>query len=293
MYFIQKIAMTKAKASRSSYIVLLPKGLQRRIASHNQEILVRLANFSRVRYFCPIGLGARCFMLVITDKEPPPNSPSVKPQTTTIQRSGMKSRYVIIPKHVCHRNQWHAGTTLVISVKFEMERPVLVSLDSHGRLADKEEGQEACIIGFQRYQDMKSVFRFRLFRKRNEIAKLESDAFFEHRNHPDLYDSLTEALKYERDNIGRTVWEGLYHDGLVAVSYADFTKLRADMERERKKRRRELARQAGRPGYTWAPRNGAGLESKSQQSSVINNDDDPDAYLESKGDDPELREEVS
>ncbi|MDE1767266.1 MAG: hypothetical protein KGI27_13495 [Thaumarchaeota archaeon] len=51
MYFIRKIKKTKKKTSKSSFIISLPRKLERRIASYDTNIAARLANFTRFRYF--------------------------------------------------------------------------------------------------------------------------------------------------------------------------------------------------------------------------------------------------
>ena len=59
MYFIRKIKKTKKKLDKSSFIISLPKKLQRKIESQNKEIENRLANFSRFRYFYDVTEGSQ------------------------------------------------------------------------------------------------------------------------------------------------------------------------------------------------------------------------------------------
>ena len=85
MYFIRKIKKTKKKASKSSFIVSLPRKLERKIASYNSEIAKRLTNLSRFRYFYEDVENPRCFLISIWDTELPPNDIYDKNRTTTIQ----------------------------------------------------------------------------------------------------------------------------------------------------------------------------------------------------------------
>lgn len=117
MYFIRKVRKTKKRTSKSSFIVSLPKKIQRKIESKNREISKRFDNFARFRYFYDDIEGSRCFLLSLWNNEMPSHN---KKTSTTIQRSGMTSRYVIIPKKICYKYGWTAGTELVIGLDYQI-----------------------------------------------------------------------------------------------------------------------------------------------------------------------------
>ena len=291
MYFVRKITKTKKRTSKSSFIVSIPKKLQRKLESHNDEIAQRLANFSRLRYFCDDVEGSKCFLLCIWSCELPPNSVRDRARTTTIQRSGRTSRYVIIPKKVCHRYGWSAGTELVIGFDYDIDEFVQGSIYKDCNFVPVEK-PEVCVIKFQRYQDMKKLYRTRLEKKREDLARRESDAYWNTRNRPSYYDDTMDRIGYERKNMHRLVWNRLYEMNLVAVPYSDFVNLRAEMERDRKRKRREFLQKRFGARTTWRYRKDLvrygkkhGYDYDARREKML---DDPDAYIEAKGDDPEL-----
>lgn len=244
MYFIRKITKTKKKTSQSSFIVSLPKNLQRRIASYDINISRRLANFSRFRYFYEDVENPRCFILCIWDTELPPNGIHDKKFTTTIQRSGKTSRYVIMPKKVCSRFGWGAGTELVIGFDPQIDEYVQGAIyrDVDCFMTSDIPGQDVhvCVIKFQRYHDMKSLYRAKLAQRKEDLAKEESNVYWSTRNNSFNYDILTRRLGHERKNVHRLVWNKLEQMNLVAVSYTDFAKLRSEMERGKKQKRKQF-----------------------------------------------------
>jgi hypothetical protein len=151
---------------------------------------------------------------------------------------------------------------------------------------------EACVIKFQRYQDMKKLYQKRLEKKREDLARRESDAYWNTRNRPSYYDDTMDRIRYERKNMYRLVWNRLYEMNLVAVSYSDFVNLRAEMERDRKRKRREFLQKRFSVRTTWRYRKGLarsgrryGYDYDARRENML---DDPDSYIEAKGDDPEL-----
>ncbi len=291
MYFIRKITKTKKRTSKSSFIVSIPKKLQRKLESHNGDIAKRLANFSRLRYFYDDIEGSKCFLLSIWSCELPPNSAHDKDKTTTIQRSGRTSRYVIIPKKVCYRYVWGAGTELVIGFDYDMDEFVQGSIYKDCNFVPME-NPEACVIKFQMYQDMKKLYSQRLAKKREDLARRESDAYWKTRNRPSYYDVIMDRIGYERKNMHRLVWNRLFEMNLVAVSHGDFIKLRATMEKEKKKRRRKFLQKRFGVRTTWRyrqdlarPGRRYGYDYDARRENML---DDPDSYIETKGDDPEL-----
>lgn len=291
MYFVRKITKTKRRTSKSSFIVSIPKKLQRKLESHHNEIAKRLANFSRLRYFCDDTEGSRCFLLGIWSCELPPNSVHDKVRTTTIQRSGKTSRYLIIPKKVCYRYGWSAGTKLVIGFDYNMDEFVQGSIYKDCNFVPVEK-PEACVIKFQKYHDMKKLYQKRLEKKREDLARRESDTYWNTRNRPTCYDDTMDRIRYERKNMHRLVWNRLYEMNLVAVSYSDFVKLRAEMERDRKRKRREFLQKRFGARLTWCyskdiarPDRRYEYDYDAHREKML---DDPDSYIEAKGDDPEL-----
>lgn len=291
MYFVRKITKTKKCTSKSSFIVSIPKKLQRKLESHDNEIAKRVANFSRLRYFCDVTEDSKCFLLCIWSCELPPNSVHDKARTTTIQRSGRTSRYVIIPKKVCYRYGWSAGTNLVIGFDYDIDEFVQGSIYKDCNFVPVEK-PEACVIKFQRYQDMKKLYSQRLEKKREDLARQESDAFWNTRNRPSYYDDTMDRIRYERKNMHRLVWNRLFQMNLVAVSYSDFVNLRAGMERDRKRKRREFLQKRFGARTTWRYRKDLvrsgkkhGYDYDAHREKML---DDPDSYIEAKGDEPEL-----
>lgn len=291
MYFIRKITTTKKRTSKSSFIVSMPKKLQRKLESHNSEIAKRLANFSRLRYFCDNIEDSKCFLLSIWSCELPPNSVHDKARTTTIQRSGRTSRYLIIPKKICYRYGWSSGTKLVIGFDYNMDKFVQGSIYKDCNFVPVEK-PEVCVIKFQRYQDMKNLYQKRLEKKREDLARRESDAYWNTRNRPSYYDDTMDRIRYERKNMHRLVWNRLYEMNLVAVQYSDFVNLRAEMERDRKRKRREFLQKRFGVRTTWRYRKDLarsgrryGYDYDARREKML---DDPDAYIEAKGDEPEL-----
>lgn len=291
MYFIRKIKKTKKKLDKSSFIVSLPKKLHRKIESQNSEIAKRLTNFARFHYFYDDTEGSRCFLLSLWSNELPPNSIHDK-KITTIQKSGRSSRYVLIPKKVCNRYGWGTGTELVIGFDNQLDEFVHGTIyENNDFVTDKERQSQAYVIKFQRYQDMKEIYRTRLAKKKEELARQESDAYWNTRNRTFNYDIIMDRIKYARKHIHRLVWNRLVQMNLVAISYSDFVKLRAEKERERKRRRREFLQKRYGSRTTWRYRRdlvrsrNKGYDYDSHYENML---DDPDSYLESRLDDPDL-----
>jgi len=295
VYFIRKIKKTKKRQDKSSFIVSLPKKLQRKIESQNSEISKRLENFARFRYFYDDTEGSKCFLLSLWSNELPPNSIHDKEITTTIQRSGRSSRYVLVPKKVCNRYGWGTGIELVIGFDDQLDEFVHGTIyENNDFVTDKERQPQACVIKFQRYQDMKEIYKIRLAKKKEELARQESDAYWNTRNRPFNYDIIMDRIRYARKHIHRLVWNHLLQMNLVTVSYSDFVKLRAEKERERKRRRREFLQKRHGSRTTWLYRKDL-VRSRSKgydyDSHYENMLDDPDSYLESRLDDPDLYHE--
>lgn len=293
MYFIRKVRKTKKRTSKSSFIISFPKKLERRIASYNKEISCRLANFTRFRYFYEDVENPRCFILCIWDIELPPNGMHDKASSTTIQRSGKTSRCIIIPKKVCNRFGWGLGTELVIGCDSQIDEYVHGAIYKNGNCFMNKLGQEVhvCVIKFQRYQDMKNLYRAKLAKRKEDLAKEESDAYWSTRNSPLNYNILMRRLGYGRKNMHRLVWNKLESMNLVAISYTDFVKLRAAMERGRKQKRRQFLQKRFGSRATWHYRKEIvrsrryGYDYDARREKML---DDPDSYIEARGDDPEL-----
>jgi hypothetical protein len=240
----------------------------------------------------------RCFLLSIWDNELPPNDIHDKQHTTTIQQSGKTSRYVIIPKKVCNRFEWCVGTELVIGFDDTIDEYVHGAIYKNDNCFLKDDTPDQvvhpCVVKFQRYRDMKSLYRAKLARRKEDLAKEESDAYWNTRNNTLNYDVIMKRINYERKNIHRLVWNKLESMNLVAISYSDFVKLRAKMEREKKKRRREFLQKRFGAKSTWRYRKDIirsgrryGYDYDARRENIL---DDPDAYIEEKNDDPELYE---
>ncbi|GEM_PF-2129211 len=295
MYFIRKVRKTKKRTSKSSFIVSLPRKLERRIASYDTNISKRLANFTRFRYFYKDVENPKCFIISIWDVELPLNGIHDKSSTTTIQRSGRTSRYVIIPKNVCNKFGWGVGTELVIGYDSQIDEYVQGAIYKNGScfMSSDAPGHEVhvCVIKFQRYHDMKNLYRAKLAQRKEELAKDESDAYWSTRNSPLNYDVIMKRLNDERKNIHRLVWNKLEWMNLVAVSYTDFVKIRATMEKERKQKRKQFLQKRFGNRTTWSYRKdfirsgGYGYDYDARRENML---DDPDSYIEAKGDDPEL-----
>ncbi|MGI0069091.1 MAG: hypothetical protein ACREAN_02415 [Nitrosopumilaceae archaeon] len=293
MYFIRKIRKTKKKTSKSSFIVSIPKKLQRKITSYNKEISKRLENFARFRYFYEDVEEPKCFLLSLWSNELPPNSIHDKESTTTIQKSGRSSRYVLIPKKVCNKFGWGAGTELVIGLDFQIDEYVhggIYKNDNCFVKGDTEQEMQACVIKFQRYRDMKDLYRKKLARKKEELAKQESDAYWATRNNQLNYDVTMKRINFERKNVHRLVWNKLEQMNLVAVSYTDFVKLRVVMEREKKQKRKQFLQKRYGNRAMWRYRKNfvrSGRRGYDYDAYRENKLDDPDSYIENKADDPE------
>lgn len=295
MYFIRKIKKTKKHLDKSSFIVSLPKKLQRKIESQNSDMAKRLANFARFRYFYDVTEGSRCFLLSLWSNELPPNSIHDKKITTTIQKSGRSSRYVLIPKKVCNRYGWGMGTALVIGFDDQLDEFVHGTIyKNNDFVTDKERQPQVCVIKFQRYQDMKKIYKIRLAKKKEDLAREESNAYWNTRNRTFNSDVIMYRIRYARKHIHRLVWNRLLQMNLVATSYSDFVKLRAEKEKERKRRRREFLQKKHGSRVTWRYRKDL-VRSRSKgydyDSHYENMLDDPDSYLESRLDDPDLYHE--
>ncbi len=286
MYFIRKIKKTKKHLDKSSFIISLPKKLQRKIESQNKEIAKRLANFARYRYFYDVTEGSRCFLLSLWSNELPPNSIQDKKITTTIQKSGRSSRYVLIPKKICNRYGWGAGTELVIGLDYQLDEFVHGTIyENNDFVTDKERQPHDCVIKFQRYQDMKDLYRHRLAKKKEELARQESDAYWNTRNRSFNYGIIMDRINYARKHIHRLVWKRLLQMNLVAVSYSDFVKLRAEKEREKKRKRREFLQKRSGSRTTWRYRKdlvrsrSKGYDYDTRHENML---DDPDTYNENR-----------
>jgi len=257
MYFIRKIKKTKKKLDKSSFIISLPKKLQRKIESQNSEIAKRLTNFTRFHYFYDNTESSKCFLLSLWSNELPPNSIHDKNITTTIQKSGKSSRYALIPKKICNKYGWGTDTELVIGLDYQIDKFVHESIyGDNGRFVKNNSQQppQVCIIKFQRYQDMKKIYGKMLAKKKIDLAKEESDTYWACRNNDATYDMMINRINSVRKQIHRIVWNGLVEINLVSVSYNDFVKLRAQKEKERKRKRREfLSRRYGSKA-TWRHR---------------------------------------
>jgi len=295
MYFIRKVRKTKKRTSKSSFIVSLPRKLERKITSYNSEISKRLANFSRFRYFYEDVENPKCFMITIWDLELPPNGINDKNRTTTIQRSGKTSRYVIIPKKVCKRFGWDVGTELVIGFDDKIDEYIHGSIYKDGKcfLPDDASHKEAhaCVIKFQTYRDMKDIYKAKLARRKEELAREESKAYWLFRHNDTKLDSAMWRFRNERRNMPRLVWNKLESMNLVAISYTDFVKLRAEKERERKRKRKEFLKKRYGKDATWRYRKdmvrfwkGHDIDWDARRENML---DDPDSYLEAAADDPE------
>lgn len=295
MYYIRKITKTKKSTSKSSFIISFPKKLERRIASYDTNISRRLANFTRFRYFYKDVENPRCFMLCIWDDELPPNDIHEKKFTTTIQRSGKTSRYVIIPKKVCNRFGWGAGTELVIGYDSQIDEYVHGAIYKNGNCFIKNDTPDkevhVCVIKFQRYHDMKNLYRAKIAQRKQDLVKEESDAYWSTRNSPLNYDVAMKRIIYDRKNVHRLVWNKLEYMNLVAISYTDFVKLRGIMERGRKRKRRQFLQKRFGSKTTWRYRKDIirsgryGYDYDARREKML---DDPDAYIEAVNDDPEL-----
>lgn len=290
MYFIRKIKKTKKKLDKSSFIVSLPKKLQRKIESQNKEISKRLANFTRFRYFYDDTEGSRCFLLNLWSNELP--SYNKKTSTTTIQKSGKTSRYVLIPKKICYKYEWTAGTELVIGLDYSMGGFVHDTIYKNNVTNNKQPPQ-VCVIKFQRYQDMKNIYRIRLEKKKEELARQESDAYWASRTNYRFYE-IIDRIQRIRKQVHKITWTKLFETNLVAVQYSDFVKLRSEKEREKKRKRRKFLQKRYGIRATWQYRKdlvrskSKGYDYDSQYESML---DDPDSYLESKLDHSNLYHE--
>jgi hypothetical protein len=296
MYFVKKIKKTKKSTRKSSFIVSLPKKIERKITSYNEEISRRLENFARFRYFYEDVENPKCFLLSLWSNELPSNFIHDKKSTTTIQRSGKTSRYVIIPKKVYNKFGWAAGTELVIGYDFQIDEYVqsVIYKNDNCFMTSDTSGEEGygCVIKFQRYRDMKNLYKEKLARKKEELAKEERDAYWSTRNSPVNYNIIMGRLGYERKNIHRLVWNKLERMNLVAISYTDYVVLRTQMERERKQKRKQFLqkRYGGKATCRYRKdivRSGKsyGYDYDARRENML---DDPDSYIEAASDDPEL-----
>ncbi|MDE1765818.1 MAG: hypothetical protein KGI27_06025 [Thaumarchaeota archaeon] len=291
MYFVRRIRKTKRLARKSSFIVSLPRKLERKVASYNTEISKRLSNFTRFRCFYKDTENPKCFLVTVWDDELPPNSPQDKDGTTTIQRSGRTSRYVLIPRKVCNKFGWAVGTELVIGIDFQLDEYVQGSIYKDGKcfLPANTPNQEVhvCVIKFQTYKDMKEIYKKNLAKRKEELAREESEAYWKNRDNPRAYDFAIKRVREEIRNLHRHVWNKLESMNLVAVPYTDFVKLRADMEREKKRKKREYLKKRYGDRSTWNYRKNQvryGIDYDVKREAML---DDPDSYLEAAADDPE------
>lgn len=282
MYFIRKVRKTKKHLDKSSFIISLPKRLQRKVETQNKEISVRLENFARFRYFCNDIKESGCFLLTLWSDELPP-SHADKTSTTTIQKSGRSSRYVLIPKKICNKYGWSTNTELVIGLDHQIDKFVHESVyGNNGRFVKNnlQQQSQVCVIKFQRYQDMKKIYRQMLVKKKTDLAKEESDAYWTYRNNYATYDMMINRINSVRKQIHRIVWNGLVEMNLVSISYNDFVKIRAQKERERKRKRREFLSKRYGSKATWHYR-------KDLVRFGRRNSNNSDTYYEDKLDNPD------
>lgn len=281
MYFIRKVRKTKKRLDKSSFIISLPKKLQRKIKSQNSEIAKRLENFTRFRYFYNDDIkGSGCFLLTLWSTELPIMD---KTNTTTIQKSGRSSRYMLIPKKICNKYGWSTDTELVIGLDYQIDKFVHESIYRNNDRFIKNNLQQqpqVCVIKFQKYQDMKKIYRKMLAKKKTDLAKEESDTYWTYRNNYAAYDMMINRINSVRKQIHRIVWNGLVEMNLVSISYNDFVKIRAQKERERKKKRRELLSRRYGSKATWSYR-------KDLVRFGRRNGYDSDTYYEDKLDNPD------
>ncbi|MGB9003111.1 MAG: hypothetical protein WCC52_04830, partial [Nitrosotalea sp.] len=180
---------------------------------------------------------------------------------------------------------------------YNMDEFVQGTLYKDSDFVPAEKDTEACIIKFQRYQDMKKLYRTRLGKKREELARRESEAYWNTRNRPSYYDVIMDGIRYERKNIHRLVWNRLFKMNLVAISYSDFVKLRSEKERDKKRKKKQFLQERYGNRSTWRYRKDIVRSGKSYgydyDARHENMLDDPDSYIEAKGDDPDLYGEIS
>ncbi|HEX5457142.1 MAG TPA: hypothetical protein VFX64_02010 [Candidatus Nitrosotalea sp.] len=275
MYFIRKVRKTKKRTSKSSFIISLPKKLQRKIESKNREISKRFDNFVRFRYSCDDIEGSRCFLLSLWSNELPNHNKKI---STTIQRSGRTSRYVIIPKKVCYKYGWTARTELVIGLDYSVDKFVYDTIYENN-ITNNEQQPQVCVIKFQRYQDMENIYRIRLDKKKEDLARQESDAYWASRTNYRFYE-IMERIQKIRKQVHKITWNKLFETNLVAISYSDFVKLRSEMEREKKRKRRQFMQKRYGIRATWRYRQD--LVRPGRRHGF-----DYDAYNENKLDDPD------
>jgi hypothetical protein len=282
MFFIRKVRKTKRRLNKSSFIISLPKRLQRKVETQNKEISARLANFTRFRYFYNNIKGSGCFLLTLWSYELPPG-PTDKTNTTTIQKSGRSSRYVLIPKKICNKYGWSTNTEIVIGLDYQIDQFVHESIyGNNGRFVKNNSLQQSqvCVIKFQRYQDMKKIYRQMLAKKKTDLAKEESDAYWTYRNNYAAYDMMINRINSVRKQMHQIVWNGLVEMNLVSISYNDFVKIRAQKERERKRKRREFLSKRYGIKTTWYYR-------KDLVRFGRRNSNNSDTYYEDKLDNPD------
>ena len=142
---------------------------------------------------------------------------------------------------------------------------------------------------------MKEIYKIRLAKKREELARQESDAYWNTRNRSFNYDVIMNRINYARKHIHRLVWNSLLQMNLVVVSYSDFVKIRAEKERERKKKRRQFLQKRYGNRTTWSYRKDFvkrgrkyGYDHDSHYENML---DDPDSYLENRLDNPDSSNE--
>ena len=293
MYFIRKVRKTKKRTSKSSFIVSIPKKLQRKIESQNSEISKRLDNFARFHYFYDDMEGSKCFLLSLWSNELP--SYNKKTSTTTIQKSGRTSRYVIIPKKVCYKYGWTAGTELVIGLGYHIDKFVHDVIYAND-IVNNEQQPQVCVIKFQRYHDMKNVYRTRLEKEKKDLARQEDDVYWVSRTNYRFYEIIDRIQKI-RKQVHKIVWDKLFETNLVAISYNDFVKLRSEMEREKKRKRRQFLQKRYGIRATWHYRQDLvrpgrihGFDYDAYNENKL---DDPDSYHENISDDPDTYRETN
>ncbi|MGI0058278.1 MAG: hypothetical protein ACREBJ_00790, partial [Nitrosotalea sp.] len=147
---------------------------------------------------------------------------------------------------------------------------------------------QVCVIKFQRYHDMKNVYRTRLEKEKKELARQEDDAYWVSRTNYRFYE-IIDRIQRIRLQVHKIVWNKLFDTNIVAVSYSDFVRLRSEMEREKKKKRRQFMQKRYGIRATWHYRQDLvrpgrihGFDYDAYNENKL---DDPDSYNENMSDD--------
>lgn len=281
MYHVRKIRKTKKDPDKASYIVSLPKGILQRTKSRNPEISRRLEHLPRVR--CAWQAGSGCFLVAVSSHELPPKGHS-KDGTTTIQRSGRTSRYVIIPKKACKMFDWKAGTELVIGFSYGIPEAVHDEIYRGAEFLAGEAGPEVLVVRFQRYQDMRDLYAKRLAGERAILEEARDEMLWKARHDDTQFEGIVNTMGRWKKDMRRQVWDLLYSEGLVSVQYGEYVRLRADLERERRRKRRQKHGISSSWNYRKNFIKGYGTDWDARREAML---DDPGMLHELGGDDPE------